>query len=428
MNKDHLHSAMEKINASTEFKNRVKNRLEQNTGRKQGTNARRLVPVMALIIAVIAFGSWYLPTRFHNLELDSNSGEFKIKGKINGEADYISAVYLSGYVYSPSSWISYQRDGVEDAENFEIGGKIGEVTLDLKGLKYTGTPPDFSSTHDVGTQIYEIKNVKPERAVIVRLSYGDIVFYRSYKAIYDESIPLDLSMSEVMQMMTENITVSSVELRSEQDGSWMRTSEKKELIDLINQELPGQSLLTRLELDKELDSYRVPINLMFEDGAALHMQFYPEQHIASVFGGYIKISEELAKEILSLNNEGDMYDKITDVITEDLNTSPYLYFKDLVKDKEVICSEPAWTGGAWDSLLSYFRVKEVEQPSDMQSVMIMKVGNSDTDFIETLSYEDENKHIILQINGEYYETVKGYLSYKQLSQYLESYIDWETIN
>jgi hypothetical protein len=55
--------------------------------------------------------------------------------------------------------------------------------------------------------------------------------------------------------------------------------------------------------------------------------------------------------------------------------------------------------------------------------MNMKVGRSETDYSEINFYEDDKKYIIFQINGEYYETVMGHMSYEDLTEYLNNYTD-----
>jgi hypothetical protein len=423
MNKDQLNSAMDKIVASEEFKEKLKNSIEEFSGKNGTVKSKRLIPILAIGIAVIVLGVFYLPSHSNNLINQGNSSEFIITGEMQGEACYISVVYLDGYAYSPSSWINYSRDYYNEEQIFEAGEKLGEVTLDLKGLVYKGNPPDFSSTQDIGTEIYEIKNIKKERAVLVRMYQRDVVFYREHKAISSESELYNLNLADVFQMMTDEITVMSVELRSEEDGSWMRTSENEDLISLINQELPEQPLLTLFNIGKETDSNRVPINLMFEDGAALHMQFYPNQQFAYVFGGYINISEELAEKIKQLYLEGDMYDRITDLLPGELREPSYLSIKDQLDQKEVLCEEPEWSGSALYDVLKYYRVVNTERSNAKQLVMNMKVGRSETDYSEINFYEDDRKFIIFQINGEYYETVMGHMSYEDLTDYLNNYTD-----
>ena len=421
MNKDQLYSAMDKINASEEFKIKVKCYMEGYAGKNQTTKYLKLASVFVIFIVVFAIGAFYLPSINNNLNKPSDTSKFQITGDLQGaEACYISVVYLYGYAYSPSEWLSYSRGHKREEQIFEAGDKLGEVTLDLKGLTYTGTPPDFSSTRDVGTEIYEIKNVKKERAILVKLNNEDMIFYRTNKALLNISEPIGLTIAEVFQMMTDHTEVTAVELRNEEDGSWMRTSENSELLSLINKELPEQPLFSE-EIYQELNSYRVPVNLMFEDGAALHIQFYPEQQYASVFGGYIKISKELAEKIIQLNSEGEIYDKMNDILPIDLTICSYLYFKNHVDGSEVLCKEPAWSGGALNDTLKYYRTVKTDQGKAKQLVMTLKAVSSESDYSEVLFYEDEIKNIIIKVNGEYYETLMGHMSYEDLVDYLMNY-------
>jgi hypothetical protein len=421
MYKDQLNSAMDKIEASEEFKTRIRNSMKANP-RKEKIVKRMLFPAFAIVIAVLALGIYYFPSLNHRNN-GGGTGEFKITGKMQGEACYISVVYLYGYAYSPSEWLSYSRGYDNEDQNLEAGDKLGDVTLDLKGLSYIGTPPDFSSTYDKGTELYEIQNVKKERAILVRTDYGDSVFYRQNKALSDENEPIDLSMDEVFHMMTDRTAVTSLELRSEEDGSWMRTSENNELISLINRELPKLSLLSRSEIGKERESYRVPVNLMFEDGAALHIQFYPEQQFAAVFGGYINISEELSEAVKQLNKEGEMYDRITDLLPVELSKPSYLYIKNHVDGTEVLCKEPEWSGAALYDMLKYYRAVGTELKNEKQPVITIKAGWSDMDVTEINFYEDDMKNIMIQINGQFYETIKGHLKYEDFAEYLMNYTE-----
>jgi hypothetical protein len=42
---------------------------------------------------------------------------------------------------------------------------------------------------------------------------------------------------------------------------------------------------------------RIPINLIFSDGAALHLQVLPEAKSAFVFGAFVRLSEELISAV-----------------------------------------------------------------------------------------------------------------------------------
>jgi hypothetical protein len=422
MNRNHFDSAMDKIIASEEFKNKIKENVMEGHDKRKPQKQIWFLTAAAAVVVVLLLGI-YLPSMngLQNKQEDSN--QFKITGKMQGEACYISVVYLDGYAYIPSEWLSYSRGYQGEEMNFEAGNKLGEVTIDLKGLTYKGTPPDFSSTYDVGTQIYEIKNVKRERAVLVRMDYGDMVFYRQYTAVPDENTAINLTVSEIMNMMTNQTQVISVELRSEEDGSWMRTSEEEELLSILNEELPGKSLLTRKEMGKDINSLRVPVNLMFEDGAALHIQFYPEQQMASLFGGYIDISKELANQIMELFLEGETYHRVTDLLPKNLDNSSYLYIEDHVNQREVLCTEPEWSGDALYQILKYYRVRNTSQDMANQKVMTIKIGESETDYTDMIFYEDDHKNIIIQVDGTYYETYLGHMKFKELEDYLIGYTD-----
>jgi len=181
------------------------------------------------------------------------------------------------------------------------GEKIGEVTLDLKGKTYEGTPPDFSSTYGLGTKIYEIKGVKKENAVLMVSGEMNHILYRSRKAVASENEPIGLKVEEVINMISDNPVISSVELKNEVDGSWMRTSYDSRLLDLLNTEIKGNDILSYEEMGRPEgeSSYRIPINIMIEDGAVLHMQAYPESDLDGNLVITVKLgeSEENSKEI-----------------------------------------------------------------------------------------------------------------------------------
>ena len=215
-------------------------------------------------------------------------------------ACYKSIVYLDGYAYSPSEWLSYSRSE-SDYDKLK-GEKLGTVTLDLKDKSYTGTPPSFSSTLNEGTEIYTVKNMKKERAILVIDDNYARIFYREGKALNDEKTPINLTLAAVFNMMSDSQKVSSVELRSEENGSVIGVSENKQLLELINKELPNLPILQPFELGKDPYSIgkRIAINLMFSDGAALHMQVIPKAKSASVFGGFVQLSEELCSAVQEL--------------------------------------------------------------------------------------------------------------------------------
>ena len=110
-------------------------------------------------------------------------------------------------------------------------------------------------------------------------------------------------------MIADVPNVTSIELLSEEDGSWMRTINDDQLISIINYEFPKLSLKNRgeIEVDPYIHNDRIPINLMFNDGEAIHMQVLPESRYAAIFGGYIPLSEEFISILQELSDEGEEY-------------------------------------------------------------------------------------------------------------------------
>lgn len=228
----------------------------------------------------------------------------------NSTACYISVVYLDGYAYSPSEWLNYSSSEFIKSDYDKLKGeKLGKVTLDLKGKTYTGIPPSFSSTLNEGTEIYTVKNLKKERAILVVDNDYATIFYRERKALNDEKTPIDLTLEEVFNMMSDSPKVSSVELRSELDSSVIGVSKNKQLLELINSELSKLPLLQPSELGKDPYSIgkRIPVNLVFSNGVALHMQVIPEAKSAYVFGGFIQLSEEFCSAVQELPRQVDKH-------------------------------------------------------------------------------------------------------------------------
>ncbi len=213
-------------------------------------------------------------------DFDTVDRQFSIIGlnSINSTACYISVVYLDGYAYSPSEWLNYSRSEFINPNYDKLKGeKLGKVTLDLKGKIYTGIPPSFSSALDEGTEIYTVKNLKKERAILV--------------------------------IDDDYAKVSSVELRSEEDSSVIGVSENKQLLELINSELSKLPLLQSSELGKDPYSIgkRIAINLVFSNGVALHMQVIPEANSAYIFGGFIHLSKEFCSAVQEIPIQVDKH-------------------------------------------------------------------------------------------------------------------------
>jgi hypothetical protein len=279
-----------------------------------------LVAVVLIAAGISAFFAPMLKNTAGGKSVDAGaSEEFKIIKEGSKElACYASILYLDGYEYSPESWVDYSRNGLSQYEYESIKGeKLGVVTLDLKGKSYKGTPPNFSSTYDEGAEIFMIKNMKKERAVLVVNLGNPMIFYRTRKFISDEKTPINLSLKQVFNMLSDAPNVTSIELRSEEDGAFLGTFEDKKLIELINKELPEIKLLQRTELglDPYREGKRVPVNLMLSDGAALHMQVFPEIKCAYVFGGFIRVSEEFSRRIQEVSTQGKQAPNISGLLS-----------------------------------------------------------------------------------------------------------------
>jgi hypothetical protein len=424
MNKDEYRSAISKVKASESFKSRLEASMKAPREKGKNKSIMRLAPAFAALLIVAS------AVVYSNLPISVGSGasdEFKIISKNSSEsACYASILYLDGYEYSPSGWLNYSRDSMDkvDYENIK-GEKVGEVTLDLKGKSYTGIPPSFSSTYDVGTEVYTVKNMKKESAVLVVSGDNQSIFYRSRKVVLDEKKQINLTLGEVFNMVSDTQKVSSIELRSEEDASWLGTFEKEKLIALINKELPAQQLLQRTELgqDPYREGKRVPINLVFSDGTALHVQFFPEDKCASVFGGFVRLSEELSAEIQEISKQGNQYPNVSSLLPYKESDISYLKLINHTKGEEVLCENPAWSRGALFSIYNYYRVEEVKPGDPMRHVMTCSLGTSKNDNVTIEFYENSDKLIVIELNGKYYKPIKGRLTFEELKSYLYNSTD-----
>ena len=423
MNKDSYNEAMDKIKASDEFKEKIMMSVSTGEKRKNKFNINKVIALAAMFVLVIS--TVYLTNLSRNPGDKNIAGEFKITGETdpNSQMSYILVLYMDGYSYESSSWISYSRN--ENLENKEaiMGDKIGDVILDLKGKTYEGTPPDFSSTYGIGTEIYEIKGVKRENAVLMVSSEMNHILYRSRKAVASENESIGLTVEEVINMISDGSVISSVELRNEIDGSWMRTSFDNELLDIVNKEIKDKDILSYEEMGRpEAESgYRIPINLMLEDGAILHMQVYPDTNIAYIFGGYIETSEELTGKFEELNRLGNEFSKITDIMGYELSELGYLQFTNHVTGDEILSPDPLWSGEVLYSMINYYSVDKTASDVEGNLVVTVRLGESEENFKDLEIFEGEDKNIFFKVDGEFYRIVKGIMQYKDLLMYQENY-------
>lgn len=419
MNRDNYISAMNKVKASSEFKERViRAAMERETAMNEKKPFKRnistrMIASFAALVLVISFG--YLGNIYNkNKEIDPSESI--------SEGSYIMAVYLDGFMYEDTGWMSYSRE-IKNLEEIK-DEKLGEVTLDLKDKPHAGTPPDFSSTLGVGTELYSIKGVKKENSIL--FVSGDLsgILYRSRKAVATVNEPINLTISDVYNMISDNPTVKAVELRNEIDGSWMRDSMDEKLINLLNDEIKKENILNNGEIDevKVSSSYRIPVNLIFEDGAMLHMQIYPETKTAYVFGGYINISQELSDRLEELNSLGFEYEKIMDIGGYKQEDIGYLEYINHRTGEEIISNDPQWSGEALYWQLNYFSVDNINNGTlEGERVISIKLGTSESEYTTIELYEDGNNHIFFKANDITYRIVKGNLSYNEMVTYQDNY-------
>lgn len=331
------------------------------------------------------------------------------------ESCYISVLYLDGYAYTSSSWLSDDRLG---HDNFIKGDKIGQVTFDLKGKDYTSIPPDFSSTHDLGTEIYEIKNMKSSYAIMIVNDGHQSILYRSNKAMSATSVWTDIRVKQVYQMMSDQEGFENIELRSEENGSWMADLKDPKLYDLMTQEI-GDKVIRSLE-DLSEDYYspnRIPINILLSGDAKVHMQVFPEKNMATVFGGYIDLSDEWLESLLACIESTTIRPTIRDMIPFAEDDIQEFIIEDIIQDRTFKSQETRWASGTFLSILDYYRISQEEAVS-LQPKMAISLGVFDTDKINLYFYSPDT----IGIDEKVYRIIKGKITYKDLEDFIEVYI------
>lgn len=421
MNKDNYNKAMDKIKASEEFKNRIKTAVISKKATAKASNYKKVMAIAAMVIVILSAG--YYVNINDKMNINDISNNFEIIGKSEGEACYITVVYMDGYSYEASSWYSHSVSSFLDDVDDIKGEKLGAVTLDLKGKMYTGTPPDFSSTLDVGTEIYEIKGIKKENSVLAVAGDMKVVLYSQRKA-NSTNEPINLTIEELINRISIDPVITSLELRSEEDSSWMRSTTDANLLALLYKEIKNENIMSYDEIGKKYteSSYRIPINILFKEGGALHMQVYPEKNLAYIFGGYINISNKLAQELENLYKMGYEFSKITEILEKDLNDVEYFKLTNHRSGEELISSEPRWSGEALYWYLSYYSAEKSQIDLIGEHVYSLRFGASEENSELLEIYEGTDENLYFKIDGIYYILVKGYLRYKDLLNFQENYI------
>lgn len=169
---------------------------------------------------------------------------------------------------------------------------------------------------------------------------------------------------------------------------------------------------------------RVPVNLVFKDGAMLHMQVYSEENIACVFHGYIDISEELSLKFTELHQLGDEYLRITGIVGLDPDDLGYFKFKNHVTGYEITSLEPKWSGGALHDWLKRYSVDRALSEAEGALVFTVKFGESEENHRVLEIYEGADKNLFFRADGAVYTIVKGNLAYEDLLIYQENYTSY----
>lgn len=431
MKQNDYRAAMDRIKAGEELKDKIIREITSDNKAKNKVNFNKLIAILGVLIIVLAMT--YLPLLS---KLDRNIGtnppikkneNFRIIGKNNSniEADYALVLYLDGFSYEYSGWISHNHNyyEIKDIEYLR-GEKIGEVKLDLKGLKYEGIPPDFSSTYEKGTEIYEIKGLKRSNALLLDDGNISFILYNGGRVTESLSQPIDLSVKEVIEMITDFPLISEVELRNEENGSWMRSSHDEDLLESLNLELPKAKIYNYEEDNrpKYESSFRVPVNLFFEDGAVLHAQVYPETNSAYIFGGFINISEDLSNKFKDLNRLGDQYPRFTSLLGYDRYNIGYFQIRNFIEGDNIISKEPSWSGSALYGIFDHYTVDE-DDDLEGRLVASIKIGESEEAYKEIEIYEGKDTDLFFRIGGKAYRIVKGALRYKDIVDFIKNYTE-----
>ena len=384
MKESNLFSALDSIKADDGFRERLKNTLKAHPGKRKW---RRYAAAIAASLLLIGGAVYYF----------ADSASFKIIERIpDSGASYGSVVYLDGYGYYISDWHNQCSEGLGRDR------KLGEITLDLKGLLYTGIPPSFSGTFDQGTEIYSIPGFKPQYAILAVQGSSQQVLFRESK----EGEEPKLSTDQVIAMIAGNPTLAAVELLDEENGGLMAVTEGTELLTLFDQGLTGQPIL----FQDDVHESRIPLNLVFQGGEILHLQVYPKVGRASVFGGLISLPPELVAAIQEFWSAGSQYRTIDSLLPPGA-AGGYLQFKR--GPKEIVADEESQAWGYLRDRFSYWRLEELDQwEHNGAAAFSLRFGRSEEDS-DVLLFHDVSEGIVLEYEGKLYRLVRNRLIMEQ---------------
>lgn len=82
-----------------------------------------------------------------------------------------------------------------------------------------------------------------------------------------------------------------------------------------------------------------------------------------------------------------------------------------------------WSWGALYSILNYYQVNKIDMTPGINEEVIFstEIGSSKDDYMTIEFYETDDEDILLKINDDFYNIVKGRLKYDHLREYILNY-------
>lgn len=384
MKDSELFSALDSVKADAAFRQRLKHNLAYPP-------KKRWLPSVAIATACLLVAAGVI---YH---LAPTAPEFAITGReLEGKTSYISVVYIDGYGYYYSDWHN------ECSDRFARGSKLGEITLDLKGLLYTGIPPSFSGTLDWGTEIYAVAGFKPEYAVLAVNGQHQMILYRGGRVLA-KAESISITVKEIVAMVAHSPTISAVELLDEENGGIIRLSMAPELLALLDQEFISQPLANY----GPVHGPRIPLNLVCQGGEILHLQVFPAMGAAAFFRGLVALPPNLVEAFTAFAAEGAQYQSIASLLPDAEAKPAHLRYSDEQTGKETVAAEnsQAWWP-LWDRL-RYWRLEELTgTKADKTPLIALEFGPSEQDSAILRFYTDQTG-TLLEYGDKLYRLVRN---------------------
>lgn len=383
-----LVSALDSVKADPAFRQRLKEGLGAQPRKRWTAYAAVAAACLLLVTGTI-----------YHFTGSNFPSAFTITGEAPAEACYIMVVYIDGYSYTASGWQNISSD------SFTRGEKLGEVSLDLKGLSYTGVPPNFSSTLKKGTEIYSIQGLKKEYAILaVEGTYQNVLF-REGEVFVEGKKPKLSTVGQVIATIAHSPQITAAELLDEENGGLMATNDEAELLALFTTGLTRQPLAS-WDSDS-LRGRRIPLNLVFQGGEILHLQVYPEAGKASVFGGLVTLPLELVAACEEFADRGPQYQTIASLLPYGETEVDYLRGINLQSGQEMAAQEDSWLWKHLYVCFNYWRLAVQEEPvTEKTSTLTLICGRSEQDST-TLQFFSSPRGTLLEYEGQFYRLVRN---------------------